>query len=270
MKLLFIGHTHAGAMDRSLHIGTGRFIGLLQRWRKRSVNNSDFGRHWMPHSIGKTYAHLQGVIGILAVAAFVIPSTTIATCAQTFSPYSDFQAISRAQLQTLQVKLTYLGEQAEVVSTVAFTATGNSLRVDLFKPFHRPGFEYSNDSKGVQSFTGSPEELKVMIDLIATLPNVTAGGVASQPYVSFAMLYTAGGKKGFDATLNKADALALFGKLRIAFKNNAAASKKLESMAGALAVLDAHAAGRRKFTADRLGYLAIESRTSGFKTPLSS
>src|SRR5262245_7180229 len=142
----------------------------------------------MPYSIKRIFAHLTRGIGILAAIAFVIPLATTDARGQTFSPYSDFQAMSPAQLQTLQVKLTYLGEQAEVVSTVAFTATGNTLQIDLFKPFHRSGFDYPNDAKGVQSFTASTDELKAMIDLVGTLPNVTAGSVASQPYISFAML----------------------------------------------------------------------------------
>jgi len=178
------------------------------------------------------------MLGILGVTTFVISLATTDARGQSFSPYSEFQAMPPEQLQTLQVKLTFLGEQAEVVSTVAFTATGNTLQVDLFKAFRRSGFDYANDAKGVQSFTAATGELKAMIDLIATLPNVTAGGVASQPYLSFAMLNTVGGTKAFDATLNKADTLALFGKLRIAFQNNAPAMKKLESLACPLAVLD--------------------------------
>jgi hypothetical protein len=174
----------------------------------------------------------------MITVAFLMAAMTMDAHGQSFSPYSAFQAMSPAQLQTLQGKLTYLGEQAEIVSTVAFTATGNPLQVSLFTPFHRSGFEYGNDVKGVQSFTASTDELKAMVDLVGTLPNVTAGGVASRPYISFAMLSTAGGTEAFDATLDKDDTVSLFGKLRIAFQNNTEAIKRIESMACAVGVLD--------------------------------
>src|SRR6266849_2458712 len=114
---------------------------------------------------------------------------------QVFSPYSDFQGMSLQQLQTLQVKLTYVGAQLEPISTVAFTSPFNTLDLTQFVPFRRPGINYSNDDSGVQTFTATPEELKAVIDNVATLPNITAGGVASDPLISFALFNSAGGNK---------------------------------------------------------------------------
>jgi hypothetical protein len=150
---------------------------------------------------------------------------------QMFSTYSDFQAMSLEQLKTLQVKLTYVGAQLEPISTVAFTSSFNTLELAKFVPFRRPGIHYGNDNSGVQTFAATPEELKAIIDNVGTLPNITAGGVASDPFLSFALFNSAGSDKAFEAVLNQADALSLFDKLRLALQNNKIGSRIVAEMA---------------------------------------
>src|ERR1700740_1328628 len=65
--------------------------------------------------------------------------------AQTLSPYADFQAMTEAQLTTLQVKLTYVGIQDRVVSSLAFTSTSGAVNVSVFGPFRQAGISYVND-----------------------------------------------------------------------------------------------------------------------------
>src|SRR5438132_3328777 len=111
--------------------------------------------------------------------------------AQSFSPYSDFQAMSATDLQTLQVKLTYVGPQQEPTPTVAFTSPTNVLNLSQFVPFRRPAFNYGNDDLDVRSFSASVGELQAVIQDVGTLPNVTAGG-ATGDFLSFGLLNTAG------------------------------------------------------------------------------
>ena len=157
---------------------------------------------------------------------------------QNFSPYSAFLAMSLEELKTLQVKLTYVGPQQDVVPTVAFTSTFNTLNLALFVPFRRPGFSYANDNLAVQSFSASPAELQQVVQQVGTLPDVTAGA-ASGDFLSFAMLNTAGGTKAFEAVLDKPDSLALFNKLRLALQSNAAGLRLISEMACSLELLEA-------------------------------
>lgn len=160
--------------------------------------------------------------------------------AQSFSPYSDFQSMTLAQLATLQVKLTYVGPTSEPLSSVAFTSTTNTLNLSLFVPFRRAGIGYSNDDLAVPlTFTASAQELKSVIDNVATLPNVTAGGVATTRFISFSLVNTQPATKGFEAVLNSADARLLFDQLRLSLASNGSGLKQLSQMACPLNLLEA-------------------------------
>src|SRR5262245_25947924 len=148
---------------------------------------------------------------------------------QSFSPYSVFQSMSLTDLATLQVKLTYVGPQREVHQTVLFAASPSVFNLSLFLPFRRPGISYSNDNASVLSFTASTTELKAVIDNVGLLPNVTAGGVSSSPYLSFALLNTAGGTKAFEAILDLTDAASLFTQIRLALAQNTSGGLRLVS-----------------------------------------
>jgi hypothetical protein len=159
---------------------------------------------------------------------------------QNFSPYGDFQAMSLEQLKSLQVKLTYVGVQNAPIATVAFTTAFNTLDLTKFKPFRRVGISYGNDDfVPVETFNASPEEMKDIIDKVAALPTVIAGGVATKPYLSFAMLNTSGGTKAFEAVLNKTDSAELFTKLRLALNANKGGLRKLSEMACSLDIVEA-------------------------------
>lgn len=155
-----------------------------------------------------------------------------------FSPYADFQAMSLKQLKTLQVKLTYVGVQDKGLPSVAFTAPFHVLDLNAFVPFRRPGISYSNDEVKVQTFSATPEELKLLIDHVAVLPSVTAGGVTAEPYLSFALLNTSGGTKAFEAVLNNTDTADLFAQLRLALQSNPVGLRRLSEMACPLDLLE--------------------------------
>lgn len=151
--------------------------------------------------------------------------------AQTFSPYSDFQAMTLQELDTLQVKLTYVGTRRSVFPSLAFTSPSNTFNLSDFTPFQRTEIDYFLDSIKVDTFTASSSELQAVIDNIGTLPNVTAGGVAASVYLSFALFNSQPGDKGFEAVLDKSDATALFDKLRLSLANNKDGLRKISDFA---------------------------------------
>jgi hypothetical protein len=158
--------------------------------------------------------------------------------AQSFAPYAVFQAMTLDELQTLQVKLTYVGVQTRPTPSLAFTSTVHKLDLGAFVPFRRPGLSYANDQSAVRTFAASTDELHAVIQNVGGLPNVTAGGVAANPYLAFTLLNTVGGVQAFDATLNKADTADLFAQLRLALSQNEAAMRRLAEMACTIGVLD--------------------------------
>lgn len=179
----------------------------------------------------------------LPITAFVVLVTLAllrpaVVAGQQFSPYSAFRNMTLAQLATLQVKLTYVGPQSESLQTTVFTASGNVVNLALFVPYERPGISYGNDTLPVLSFTASPDQLETMITNVAQLSNVTAGTVSSKPYLSFALLNTAGGTKAFEAVLDTADAAALFTQLRAAFEGNSAGTRLISQQECSMGIVE--------------------------------
>jgi len=166
--------------------------------------------------------------GVCAAALLLIAPAALA---QTFTPYSVFQAMSQADLATLQVKLTWIASQTRPTTTVALTANGHAPNLTLFVPFHRTGVDYTNDAAAPQSHTASVQELDAMLDSVAVLPGVTDGGVDASGELSFALLNTAGGTKCFESILDSTNASALFGRMRGALAGNAAANRGLGELA---------------------------------------
>lgn len=100
--------------------------------------------------------------------------------------FKEFQAFDPQQLRTLQVKLTYVGAQDKPVPTVAFTSNFNVLDLQKFKPYRRPGFDYSNDDIIVWTFVCSPEELQRIIKSVGEIRAVRRGEVIGE-FMSFMM-----------------------------------------------------------------------------------
>jgi len=168
--------------------------------------------------------------------ALVLPAPALA---QSFAPYSDFQSMTPAQLQTLQVKITWLGFQTRSVVSRAFTSPTNTLNVSQFGPYERPGFSYANDDGLIDGFTATVQELDALLDSVATLPGVTDGGVDAAGLLSFALFNSAGGNRGFESILATPNATQLFGRMLGALAGNSTASRALRGMACAQEYLPA-------------------------------
>lgn len=162
-------------------------------------------------SISSLWLKLKGFTYLSMVVILMVPRSH----AQVFSPYSDFEAMSPTDLQTLQILLTSIGApQDEIIPSIAITAVGNSIDVKKFVPFERPAFSYTDRPV---TLTASTQELKAIITNIGTLSNVRQGGVAAAPRFSFLMVNLS---KGFEAVINVADTAALFDKLRQGLATN--------------------------------------------------
>jgi len=157
---------------------------------------------------------------------------------QSFSPYSDFLNMSPSQLTTLQGKLTFVGPQEEPVPSVGFTSTSNTMNLSLFVPFQRAGFSYQNDTLQVRLFTASTAQLQAMLQNAGLIPAVQAGGVGNPPYVSFSLVNTVPGTKGYEAILSPADGISLLNAFRNALAGNSDALTALNDFGCSTALRD--------------------------------
>lgn len=180
------------------------------------------------------FVHRMGQIALALIASAAVVPVILA---QSFSPYSDFQGMSQADTQNLQIKLTFAGPRKDTMPTVAFTP--GTLDLTKFAPFRRPTISYGMDS-GLEAFVASTAEMKAVLNGIGTLANVTAGGVSADQWLSFAMVWTISpvNIKGFEAIVSKTDAAAVFAQLRTAFANNKAGLMALGDMACPIGATD--------------------------------
>src|SRR6266542_465642 len=171
-------------------------------------------------------------LAFFLIAAGAVAAPVAVTRAQTFSPYSDFQAMSLADLATLQVKLTDVGGDygGHLIATVLFGAPGHPPNGGLFLPFRRRGQTYLGDDFSRYTFTASEEELKALIDSLALLPRVTDGHVDPRGTVSFSLLESAPDTtRAFEVIVGPSDGAELFGAMLAALKHNRAAVYALRS-----------------------------------------
>src|SRR6266487_4922411 len=153
----------------------------------------------------RTYGCPQSAVPSIAalVLATGLAAATGVVQAQTLSPYSDFQAMTLADMDSLRVKLTYGGPQDYLLATLVIVKASAPASIARFTPYRREGFEYSNDDGPIGTSAASRQELKAIIDNVGSLPRVTDGGVDAKGYVSFALMSTAGGTtKVFESIVN--------------------------------------------------------------------
>ena len=125
-----------------------------------------------------------------------------------FSPYTVFQNLSPAELETVQIKLTHVGAQRKPIATVVADTAANELDLARFVDFRRPGFNYGNDETSlVVGFELEANQIGLFIDSLTAFPSITAGDVDALPRLSLAMIAkTASGENGFEAIVSNEDA----------------------------------------------------------------
>src|SRR5437867_189499 len=193
----------------------------------------------MPFAIRRSSAQVRCAAVTLFLATTGTAIWSVSVFAQSFSPYSDLQAMSLADLATLQVKLSYLGDQTRMFTSRALTASGNVQNLSFFVPFERPAFDYANDHFTVDSFKVAVEDLKALIDSVGTIPEVTDGGVDAGGYLSFALLNSAGGTtKAFESLLDRQSGRKLFRELLEVLGNYQQPRESFTRMACLLGVME--------------------------------
>jgi len=166
-------------------------------------------------------------IAALVLATGLAAATGVVQ-AQTLSPYSDFQAMTLADMDSLRVKLTYGGPQDYLLATLVIVKASAPASIARFTPYRREGFEYSNDDGPIGTSAASRQELKAIIDNVGSLPRVTDGGVDAKGYVSFALMSTAGGTtKVFESIVNDTTGRDLIAQVLAALTNNAEATRNV-------------------------------------------
>jgi hypothetical protein len=175
-----------------------------------------------------------------ALSAGVMVSVQLAS-GQTLSPYSDFQAMTPAEMGSLQVKFTHVAHRRSEVASFLFRATGHAPDVSVFAPYYRaqflPGL-YNGDFQTFNSFSASPIELRAVIDSIATLSQITVGTVDSAGYLSFAMAGVHNDTvRVFERVVRSTNGKLIFGRLLAALAANDSAKAALLSYACAVGML---------------------------------
>lgn len=180
---------------------------------------------------------LRAVKSIALLVAILVAQKPARLMAQTLNcaPYSSFQAMSAAQLATLQVKLTFAGSSKGLLPSVAFTGLGNTYDATLFSPCQRSGLV--DPSARVNFATTS--DLAALITNVATLPTVTAGGASANPFLSFSLANSQPSKVAFEAVLDQPTTVALFSQLRASFADNKSIMLVLSKLGCSLGTLEA-------------------------------
>ena len=176
---------------------------------------------------------------LTVLAATLVVGLAGNVCAQSFSPFATFDNMSLTELQTLQIKLTYVGPQSKALPSLVISETSNAGDIGVFLPFQRAGINYSNDTIPPRTAKAAATQLMATIDNVGTLSSVTAGGVANNPFLSFGMHNTSQGGVSFEAVLDSNDTKALFDKLRAALASNEAVLLELSIMACPLDAVEA-------------------------------
>ncbi len=148
---------------------------------------------------------LTAIIGLLGAAVFgayllLTPGSDVVH-SQATSPYSHFQGLSPAQLQTLQVKLSYVGPS----NKPAWTAGLGLTDISKFVPFEKADLIYGGDEFDLQSCPASTDELSRLLTSAGQMADVAGAAYAPLPFLSFMLVQSDGtGDNGFEAVLDEA------------------------------------------------------------------
>ncbi len=107
------------------------------------------------------------------------------------APFSAIHSANMADYATYQLKLTYLGDQKKVVSSLAGVGTGRSYEAPAFLPYER-AFDYGNDEFTGDTLVLAPAVFKAFVDAIAANPALTDTSLVPEPNASLMILRDSG------------------------------------------------------------------------------
>lgn len=192
--------------------------------------------------------------GCLALALLSIPA---AASGQAFSSYSHFDSLAGAQAGAVRVKLTHVGVHDAGWNTLVLGAGISGIGVQPFAAYYRPQFVYEKDMMRPIEAHVTAAEIEALIDSIATLPAITAGGVDARAAVSFSLVDTLGAGHGFEAIVSEANGEALVGKALSALSGNVAAARAVRECACRFAMLPGTPAARVSPTVSVSGFRRV-------------
>lgn len=170
------------------------------------------------------------VLGGVCLGALALP-VLVSAQAGPNARFSEFLGLTDAELQSVQVKLTWVGVQAESVPTTAFAETVDGVDLTLFAPFYRPDFEYGNDALPSDwIFAATLGELRSVLDALAGVPAVVASEVTAEELLSVALLRVNrdGEIRVAESVLGSADAVAAIAAIRSGLSNASPGQAHLE------------------------------------------
>lgn len=158
--------------------------------------------------------------------------------AQTRSPYAEFQKLSPGGLDSLQVKLTWVGPMDRPIETLVFLSPPGRFTPAAFDPCHFDRWKnsYGIDAWAVVTVRISPTLLRALVDSVGTLPRVVDGDRDSLGCVSFALFTSAGGTRCFESILGEPTAAALASQILSAVACDSSAYREMTACAYRMAM----------------------------------
>lgn len=157
-------------------------------------------------------------------------------------PFSAFQTLTDAELASVQIKLTYVGIQEDVIATVVINATPSPPDMKVFVTFRHSGVSYANDALGVRHLIATLAELRAIIDNSGAIPAVVAGSITAPEYLSFALVRSGSGAPlGFEVVLNQTAGASLMSAIRLALATNSGATTVIDDFSCGSALREAGA-----------------------------
>lgn len=234
-----------------MRVGSGSTLGdvavavgdSLRRAGIRAVLSAGACAHLYSGGVYLVWATHGFILGIAVLA----PNWASAEArAASRSPYAAFQSMSHADLASLQVKLTHVGEQTVATPSLMFTAVGHPPDITLFKPYRREGIVYVNDYGPPMTFSATLQELKALINGVGSVAAVADGDVDPDGYVSFGLLSTAGKTRAFEAVVNDTTGPLLIGKILSALRTNPTGARMVSEFALQEGILPTNPGVRKK------------------------
>jgi hypothetical protein len=158
--------------------------------------------------------------------------------APVYAKISEFEALSPAEIKSLQLKLTPSNGDWSGSSTILFVSARDSAQIVRFVPFRHRRFEYASDmlaydeSLGRKTIVLNGRELRRLVQRIGKLDEVRSGPDSTGRSLSFAMVAMVRGRSiGLEVLMDSLGGVALLREMRTALKLNSAASLVINDFA---------------------------------------
>lgn len=114
-------------------------------------------------------------------------------------------------LRTLQIKLTYVGNQHKPLPSIVITTFYHLVRMEWFFPLRSSHLHYTNDEVALWHFTVTPEEILRVVTVLGSLPVLQNPNELNVPCLSvmFVLYDSRLGDMATEVVLSRPDAEVL-------------------------------------------------------------